>query len=185
MNDFYLTYAEALLQADDNFTGALQYVDKIRARVGLKGLVECNPDKDLTSNKTNLLNEILRERVCELGMSNSRYFDVKRYKLGDEVLTKQLHGLKMYRLRKVNGAWIHVNDIKDANTQWWNGDKLTDKGSNKNPGFYEPTHFDYQKFELNNRSRAWWSGYDPKWYLEPFPQTEVNKAYGLTQNPGW
>ena len=65
LNDFYLTYAEALLQADDNFTGALQYVDKIRARVGLKGLVECNPDKDLTSNKTNLLNEILRERVCE------------------------------------------------------------------------------------------------------------------------
>lgn len=46
----------------------------------------------------------------------------------------------MYRLRKVNGAWICVNDIKDV-IQWWNGDKLTDKGSNKNPGFYEPTHF--------------------------------------------
>lgn len=185
LNDFYLTYAEALLQADDNFTGALQYVDMIRARVGLKGLVECNPDEDLTSNKTNLLNEILRERVCELGMSNSRYFDVKRYKLGDEILSKQLHGLKMYRLRKIDGKWIRVNDIKDANTQWWNGDKVTDKGSNANPGFYEPTHFDYEKFDLNNRSRTWWSGYDSKWYLEPFPQTEVNKGYGLTQNPGW
>jgi hypothetical protein len=65
----------------------------------------------LTANKTNLLNEILRERVCELGMSNSRYFDVKRYKLGDEVLSKQLHGLRMYRLRKVDGQWIQAMHI--------------------------------------------------------------------------
>ena len=184
LNDFYLTYAEALLQADDNFTGALEYVDKIRARVGLKGLAECNPDEDLTSNKENLLSEILRERVCELGMSNSRYFDIKRYKLGEKILTKKLHGLKIYRLRNIDGKWVHVNDIKNINTQWWNGDKKTDKDSNLKPGFYEPTHFDYEKFDIKN-TRQWWSGYDPKWYLEPFPQTEINKGYGLVQNPGW
>ena len=28
-------------------------------------------------------------------------------------------------------------------------------------------------------------GFDPKWYLTPFPLTEVNKGYGLVQNPGW
>ena len=34
--------------------------------------------------------------------------------------------------------------------------------------------------------RYWWKyGFDPKWYLSPFPQTEINKGYGLIQNPGW
>ena len=46
--------------------------------------------------------------------------------------------------------------------------------------------FEYEKFELNNPTRYWWTnGFDPKWYLSPFPSTEVNKGYGLVQNPGW
>jgi len=33
---------------------------------------------------------------------------------------------------------------------------------------------------------VWWTnGFDPKWYLSPFPLSEVNKGYGLVQNPGW
>ena len=35
-----------------------KYVDAVRARVGLKGLAECNPTKNLTSNKANLFEEI-------------------------------------------------------------------------------------------------------------------------------
>ena len=42
---------------------ALEYIDKIRARVGLKGLAECNPSENLTTNKDNLLEELLRERA--------------------------------------------------------------------------------------------------------------------------
>ena len=58
LSDIYLTYAEAIVQTRGSFTEAIDYVDAVRARVGLKGLVECNPDKDLTSNKENLLAEI-------------------------------------------------------------------------------------------------------------------------------
>ncbi len=33
---------------------------------------------------------------------------------------------------------------------------------------------------------AWWGGsWTAKWYLNALPSTEVNKGYGLTQNPGW
>ena len=64
LSDIYLTYAEAIVQTRGSFTEAIDYVDAVRARVGLKGLVECNPDKDLTSNKENLLAEIMRERAC-------------------------------------------------------------------------------------------------------------------------
>ena len=33
--------------------------------------------------------------------------------------------------------------------------------------------------------RAWTNNFDPKWYLSAFPSDEVNKGYGLVQNPGW
>lgn len=33
--------------------------------------------------------------------------------------------------------------------------------------------------------RAWVDNWDPKWYLNAFPSDEVNKGYGLVQNPGW
>ena len=167
LSEIYLTYAEALLQADNNLQGAIDQVDIIRKRVGLKGLVACNPTKNLTSDKDALLNEILRERVCELGMEDCRFFDMIRYKMKDR-FEKKLHGLHIYRV--TNGVRVE--------TAWYNGDKKT--------GAVQPTHFEYEKFELSNTSRYWWTnGFDPKWYLSPFPLTEVNKGYGLTQNPGW
>ena len=181
MSDLYLTYAEALLQADNDFTRAIEYVDKVRARVGLKGLVECNPDKPLTTDKDSLMEEILRERACELGFENERYFDLIRYKRAD-IFSKRLHGLRIYRLVKneETGEW------ERSETKWTDGDKKTDSDDPTASGFYEPTHFDYERFELTQPVRlAWTNGFDPKWYLFPFPQTEINKGYGLVQNPGW
>lgn len=43
--------------------------------------------------------------------------------------------------------------------------------------------FTYEKFELPQRS--WQKNWSPKWYLSAFPPNEVNKGYGLVQNPGW
>lgn len=167
LSDIYLTYAEALLQADDNFTDALYWVNEVRRRVGLKTLEECNPSKNLTSDKQALMDEILRERACELGFEDSRFFDLIRYKLRTRFETP-LHGLHIYRLK--DGA---ISEDK-----WFEGDR--------NEGIKQPITFKYEKFVLNNRSRVWWNGgFDPKWYLSPFPQTEVNKNYGLVQNPGW
>ena len=43
----------------------------------------------------------------------------------------------------------------------------------------------YAAFDLPN-SRAWQGdNWDPKWYLTPLPIDEINKKYGLIQNPGW
>ena len=33
--------------------------------------------------------------------------------------------------------------------------------------------------------RAWYTSWDTKWYLAPIPAVEINKNYGMTQNPGW
>ena len=178
LSDIYLTYAEAIVQSGGNLAEAIDYVDAVRARVGLKGLEECNPDKNLTNNKENLLAEIMRERACDLAFQNERYFDMVRYKRAD-LFERPLHGLRIYRLVKDGNGW------KREESQWYN------KSFNKNlaetdPNFYEPSHFDYERFQITTGTRAWWSeGFDPKWYLQPFPITEVNKNYGLVQNAGW
>lgn len=41
-------------------------------------------------------------------------------------------------------------------------------------------------FALTKYSRVWWkSGWEPRMCLSAFPSKEVNKGYGLVQNPGW
>lgn len=53
----------------------------------------------------------------------------------------------------------------------------------------ETGEFNYQHLPMREGGmlRQWaepgkWS---PKWYLSAFPSKEINKAYGLVQNPGW
>lgn len=175
LSDLMLTYAEAFLQANKDNTSALEWINKVRDRVGLHKLEECNPDKHLDTDADALLEELLRERVCELGMEDSRFFDLIRYKRQD-LFEKRLHGLRMRRLNP--DADPTDEETKYLNRPWF--------GSDQNSGIDQPLNFDYEKFELINPTRQWWvRGFDPKWYLSPFPQSEINKGYGLIQNPGW
>ncbi|MDO4163233.1 MAG: RagB/SusD family nutrient uptake outer membrane protein [Bacteroides sp.] len=165
LSEMYLIYAEALCQTG-NLSEAIEQVDIVRARVGMGGLADCNPDLNLTSDQDALLEEILRERCCELGMEDARFFDLIRYKRSD-IFETQLHGLKMYRLE----------DGVERNVAWYGND---------DDDYDFPSTYSYTKFELTNPTRYWWTaGFDSKWYLSPFPATEINKDYGLVQNPGW
>ena len=47
-----------------------------------------------------------------------------------------------------------------------------------------PTAFTFKKIKLDV-TRYWAEHWDTKWYLAPIPQNEINKKYGMTQNPGW
>lgn len=179
MHWVYLSYDEMLLMWAESLaqTGklreALNCVNRVRARVGMDVMEKFMPE--LTSDKAKLIEEILRERACELGMSNNRYYDMIRYKRSDW-MTKELHGLKITRLQSVMGEYI-----ENYNPYL---------GTDKDNGVAEPDHFKYEKFTLQNRRRVLWD-MDPnsnevkKWFLFPLPITELNKGYGLVQNPGW
>jgi hypothetical protein len=45
--------------------------------------------------------------------------------------------------------------------------------------------FTYTYPEITKNPRYWKTNFSPKWYLSAFPSFEVNKGYGLIQNPGW
>ena len=38
---------------------------------------------------------------------------------------------------------------------------------------------------IAENDRYWKKNWSPKWWLSAFPANEVNKGYGLVQNPGW
>lgn len=54
----------------------------------------------------------------------------------------------------------------------------------KNPADANPTEFNYE-YRTIMPVRRWTTSFDQKWYLSAFPSNEINKRYGLIQNPGW
>jgi len=180
LSRMYLNYAEAILMDGGSNEDAIKYVDEVRARVGLKGLVECNPDKNLLSDDNALLQEILRERACEGALDMVRYFDMIRYKRVD-LFERTLHSLLIHRLVKNDsGAWEYSED------KWWDGQQNNTSIKQGDPLYYEPSYFAYERVPITTGARKWWTdGFEPKWFFQPFPLTEVNKGYGLEQNPGW
>lgn len=140
--EIYLSYAEALNEYNGGpTTAAYDAADKVRARVQMLGLKK-------GMGQIEFRNALLRERACEFGYEEVRFFDLIRWKLYN-VFETPLHGLNVYK-HKTTGEYKLV------------------------------------PFELTKYSRVWWTGgFAPKWCLSAFPSKEINKGYGLVQNPGW
>lgn len=167
MAEMYLIRAEALAELG-RAKEAIADVDVVRKRVGLGGLDEKNPTLKLTdpNNKEKLIDEILRERNCEIGSEcGDRVYDMIR-RMRQDLFTKPLHEIRIYRL--------------DADG------KRMENGGRYKEGEPWPS-FEYEKPEISVGHRRWWDpGYwTNKWYLDPVSRIEVQKGYGLTQNPGW
>lgn len=167
--EIYLIYAEALAETG-NLTKALEQVNIVRARVGLPNIETANPSLSLTTNKDNLIKEIMRERACELGFEfENRFHDMNRRLMIDD-FKKPLRGMRIY--------WIDDN-----------GNRVERKWNPDTEAF--PTKFEYVPYEIGEKSgnpRFVWKHpetWSNKWILAPLPPDEINKNYGLTQNPGW
>lgn len=141
--EIYLSHAEALNEvghADALGHDAYYYIDAVRARVGLNGL-----QKGLT--KEEFREAVLRERACEFGWEEVRFFDLIRWKRED-IFTEHLHGLNIFRHKTTK-------------------------------------EYKFEVWQLEERAWQKENGFSSKWYLSAFPSDEVNKKYGLIQNPGW
>jgi len=95
--DLYLLYAEALNEAEDSQTNrheAINYVDMIRERAGLKTVAEAWTNFSNNPNKFNtqvgLRDIIQRERMIELCFEGHRFWDLRRWKTAREVLNKPI-----------------------------------------------------------------------------------------------
>ncbi|MBA0882950.1 RagB/SusD family nutrient uptake outer membrane protein [Flavobacterium sp. BBQ-18] len=99
--DLYLMYAEALNEVDGRSTAeVLQYVDAIRTRAGLKGVVESwtnfssNPTKYTT--KEGLREIIRRERSIEMAFEGKNYWDIRRWKTATQEFNEAVKGWNVF-----------------------------------------------------------------------------------------
>ncbi|MDR1096959.1 MAG: RagB/SusD family nutrient uptake outer membrane protein [Tannerella sp.] len=98
--DLYLMYAEALNEAGGDAPQAdvYNYVNLVRTRSGLKGVVETWNDhavasqRDRPLSKTGMREIIRRERLNELAFEGARFWDLKRWKLSMEYMNRPVRG---------------------------------------------------------------------------------------------
>lgn len=93
--DLYLLYAECLNEIDER-TEAYIYIDKVRERANLEGVVaswtkySSKPDKPNT--KAGLREIIQQERMIELVFEGQRFWDLRRWKLAENYLNTPFKG---------------------------------------------------------------------------------------------
>lgn len=95
--DLYLLYAEALNESLGSPNNEVYtYIDKVRERAGLKGVVECwskyskIPNKPQT--KTGMREIIQQERMIELCFEGKRFWDLRRWKLAHVYMNQMERG---------------------------------------------------------------------------------------------
>jgi len=101
--DLYLMYAEALNEAggETPSSDVYAYVDVIRKRSGLKGVVESwqnyaiGARKNLPSTKTGMREIIQRERMNELAFEGARFWDLRRWKLAEDYCNRPIRGMNI------------------------------------------------------------------------------------------
>ncbi|REE02000.1 RagB/SusD family nutrient uptake outer membrane protein [Marinoscillum furvescens] len=88
--ELLLIYAEAKFERDGSLSDAdLNYsINKTRERAGIAPLTNAL----VTANGLDMLEEIRRERTIELYAENSRYLDLKRWAIAEEVLSETIYG---------------------------------------------------------------------------------------------
>jgi starch-binding outer membrane protein, SusD/RagB family len=96
LSELYLLYAEALNESEGPSSEAYKYIDLVRSRAGLKGIVESyatysiKPSKP--QSKDGLREAIQRERLIELALEGKRFWDIRRWKTAANYLSEPLSG---------------------------------------------------------------------------------------------
>ena len=104
--EFYLNYAETQI-ALGNEAAAQDAINKVRARksVGM-------PPIPATVTGPELVRAYRRERAIELSLEGHRFFDIRRWKIGDKVMGKTMYGVEIERLS--SGKLVYTYGAKIA-----------------------------------------------------------------------
>ncbi|WDF67058.1 RagB/SusD family nutrient uptake outer membrane protein [Sphingobacterium oryzagri] len=143
--DIYLLYAEALVESGGSTEEALVYVDRIRNRAGLQGVIQSwkenskNPTKYTTKN--GLIDIIRQERMNELAFEGQRFWDLRRWKLAVDKLNENITGLNIrgrtteaYNIERVifTQTFIAPRDYLWPIKEW---ELMRNKKLTQNPGW--------------------------------------------------
>ena len=95
--DFYLLYAEVLIETEPTNPKILEYIDKVRERAGIPLLQDIKPN--ILGNQEALREAVRRERRVELNTEGYRFFDVRRWMVAEQEGYRQggdFYGMNMF-----------------------------------------------------------------------------------------
>jgi len=81
-----LTYAEALIEQNENLPAAIDAINEVRSRVDMPPVTE--------TNQAGLRERVRNERRVELAFEGLRWYDMKRWKIADEVMNGPVYGVR-------------------------------------------------------------------------------------------
>ncbi|WP_066838679.1 RagB/SusD family nutrient uptake outer membrane protein [Rufibacter ruber] len=86
-----LNYAEALNEAQGPVTDVYEKLNQVRRRAGANMVIAANP----AMTKDDMRKIIQKERQVELCFEGHRFFDVRRWKKGEELFNRPVHGMRI------------------------------------------------------------------------------------------
>jgi hypothetical protein len=155
-----LTYAEAKIKAGQIDASVLEAINKVRRR----------PSVDMppitTTNPTELFHAVARERKYELSGEGHRLFDIRRWRIAEEVMNHTLLGRMK---RSYPDRPPRIDEWATAHYEG-TGIPISEPGGNTD---FAMRVVDIRKFDAN------------KDYLWPIPYIERQTNPNMTQNPNW
>jgi hypothetical protein len=97
--EILLSYAEAKIEANQIDQSVYDALNKVRNRVGMP-----NVNTTVYNSQATLRTLVRRERRVELAMEGLRWYDIQRWKIGDEVLSGKVTGSPLGTVDPNNGA---------------------------------------------------------------------------------
>ena len=161
--ELYLMYAEALNELGRS-QEALSWLNKTRTRVGLPEMTLPNAAR-LHSGQT-------LPDYPECNLQGDKY-------LREEILDERAREFCFEEVRWFDIAFWKREDLMRKILY---GIQITRKSGSFEEGNLVLTYSDPSKMD---QGRIWQDKFSPKWFLSAFPSDEINKGYGLVQNPGW
>jgi len=106
LGDLYLMYAEAANEVNGPTADTYKYLDLIRTRAGLQGVVASwsnfSTDPSKPTSKEGLRSIIRQERMIELAFEGSRFWDLRRWKEAPNVYNGVIKGWDINQRDAVN-----------------------------------------------------------------------------------
>lgn len=161
--ELYLMYAEALNELGRS-EEALSWLNKTRTRVGL-------PEMTLPNAAKIHSGQALPD-YPECSLQGDKY-------LREEILDERAREFCFEEVRWFDIAFWKREDLM---RKLLYGIQITRKSGSFEEGNLVLTYSDPSKMD---QGRIWQDKFSPKWFLSAFPSDEINKGYGLVQNPGW
>ncbi|MBS1745789.1 MAG: RagB/SusD family nutrient uptake outer membrane protein [Bacteroidetes bacterium] len=100
-----LSYAEAKIELNQIDESVYDAIDAVRVRAGMPKV-----DRTVYYNQTTLRTLVRRERRVELAFEGLRWFDIQRWKIGDQVRNGEVYGTRLGTVDATTGAVSFTGD---------------------------------------------------------------------------